>query len=217
MKIAIIIYSMAGGGAERVSSLLSNEWANQGHEVSIITFTGQELDAYALSAAISRISIAGSIENNSRLGFIFNNVSRLFRLRKVLTKLKPDVAIGMMTASAVTTLVATMGMKTKILVSERTHPPLSPVGRTWTILRKYLYARAHKVVVQSKETLAWLNKEIPAAYGALIPNPVVIPLPQTTPIVCIDEIVAVDRKVVLAVGRMDRQKQFHCLIQHFHN
>ncbi|MBP4046233.1 glycosyltransferase family 4 protein [Chromobacterium violaceum] len=215
MKIAIIIYSMAGGGAERVSSLLSNEWANQGHEVSIITFTGQELDAYALSAAISRISIAGNVVNNSRLGFIFNNVSRLFRLRKVLKELKPDVAIGMMTASAVTTLVATLGMKTKILVSERTHPPLSPVGRAWTILRKYLYARAHKVVVQSKETLAWLNKEIPAACGALIPNPVLIPLPQTTPIVCIDEIVAEGRKVVLAVGRMDRQKQFHCLIQAF--
>ena len=38
MKIDFVIGSMKGGGAERVVSILANYFAENGHEVRIITF-----------------------------------------------------------------------------------------------------------------------------------------------------------------------------------
>jgi hypothetical protein len=38
MRIAFVIPNLGAGGAERVASLLCNEWVRTGHEVSAITF-----------------------------------------------------------------------------------------------------------------------------------------------------------------------------------
>ena len=38
MKIDLIISSLTSGGAERVVSLLANEFANRGHQVRLLTF-----------------------------------------------------------------------------------------------------------------------------------------------------------------------------------
>lgn len=53
MKIDFVIGSMVGGGAERVVSILANYFAENGHEVRIITFKNG--DAYTYHPSIKRI------------------------------------------------------------------------------------------------------------------------------------------------------------------
>ena len=38
MRIAFVIPSLGAGGAERVASLLANDWSANGHEVTLVTF-----------------------------------------------------------------------------------------------------------------------------------------------------------------------------------
>ena len=39
MRIALVISSLRGGGAERVAALLANAWVSRGHEVQLITLS----------------------------------------------------------------------------------------------------------------------------------------------------------------------------------
>ena len=38
MRIAFVIPSLGAGGAERVATLLANEWNANGHDVTLVTF-----------------------------------------------------------------------------------------------------------------------------------------------------------------------------------
>ncbi len=42
MKLALFIWSLRSGGAERVLSNLANHWAQHGHDVHLITFASRE-------------------------------------------------------------------------------------------------------------------------------------------------------------------------------
>jgi glycosyltransferase involved in cell wall biosynthesis len=69
--------------------------------------------------------------------------------------------------------------------------------------------------MQTEESLAWLKQGIPAARGVVIPNPVSYPLPVGEPVVAVADHVPAGRKLLLAVGRLDPQKQFDCLLEAF--
>jgi glycosyltransferase involved in cell wall biosynthesis len=67
----------------------------------------------------------------------------------------------------------------------------------------------------NKESLAWLNKYIPQAHGVVIPNAVNIPLVRNSPYINPLEYISKNKKLLLAVGRLDQQKQFNILIDNF--
>jgi glycosyltransferase involved in cell wall biosynthesis len=102
-----------------------------------------------------------------------------------------------------------------VIVSERIYPPLYPLGWIWNLLRRVAYRRACRVVMLTREGLNWLEKEIPGAKGAVIPNPAIYPLPLGEPVLRPVQILASERKLLLAVGRLDAQKGFDCLLDAF--
>jgi GalNAc-alpha-(1->4)-GalNAc-alpha-(1->3)-diNAcBac-PP-undecaprenol alpha-1,4-N-acetyl-D-galactosaminyltransferase len=54
MKIALIIPTLNGGGAERVMSTMANYWESKGHEVVLITHDSEKKDFYPLNPGITR-------------------------------------------------------------------------------------------------------------------------------------------------------------------
>ena len=42
IRLILVIYSLARGGAERVMTTLANVWAAQGYEVTIVTLDTQD-------------------------------------------------------------------------------------------------------------------------------------------------------------------------------
>jgi glycosyltransferase involved in cell wall biosynthesis len=67
----------------------------------------------------------------------------------------------------------------------------------------------------TREGLDWLRDNIPRANGVVIPNPVPYPLERGEPVLIPDSVVRPGRKLLLAVGRMDKQKQFDHAIEAF--
>ena len=61
MKIALVISSLSGGGAERVMSIMANYWVAKDKEITLITFTSEDIyDIPVKRAHSSQLAIPAS-------------------------------------------------------------------------------------------------------------------------------------------------------------
>lgn len=215
MNLLIVIHSLHSGGAERVTANLANHWAAQGWQVTVVTLTSTAQDFYQLHPAVQRITLDVAGDSGNVLAAIGNNLRRAHALRRVLTQVRPNVALALMATANILLALAAMGLKGVVTVgSERTYPPSIPLGRAWEILRFYLYGHLHAVVALTTESSAWLCQHTRARRIPVIPNPVIWPLAAQIPHLPLPG-QAKGQRTLLAVGRMSEEKGFHLLIPIF--
>lgn len=215
MNCLFFIHSLAAGGAERATVNLANYWASKGWKITIVTVV-QIPDFYALDPRITRVHINIPLEHPNKILAIFHHIRRVHHLRMLIKQIQPQVAIGVMTYSAILLSLANFTKSHTLFIGiEQIHPPKYPLSRPWEILRKYLYKRLHAVVVLTAETASWINAHTRARKVAVIPNPVVYPLETHTPFLPVEPYVAPHQKLLLAVGRLTDQKGFDLLIPVF--
>ncbi len=202
---------MHGGGAERVAALLCNHWADFGLEVILIpTFSGRGTCVYKLNHGVRIDFLADRVE----LGGIpfLRKIRRLLTLRKAILEYDPDVIVSFLTDVNVATLLASVFLRVPVVVSERIYPPSLPLGSLLNMLRRIIYPRAKAVVMQTGKGLDWLSANCPGSNGCVIPNPVVFPIPVTEPNVDPRSLLKPERRLIIAVGRLEKQKGFDILI-----
>lgn len=212
--ILILIHSLGGGGAERVSVNLAATWAAAGDRVTIATLKGPEPIPYDLAEGVRLLPLDVAGDSSGPLGALIANFRRVRRVRRLLREERPDVAIGMMTNSAIYLALARDG-RALTIGSERIYPPLEPIGRLWEILRRKTYGRLDIVVAQTSEVRDWILKNTGARRVAVIPNSIHLPLPERAPALRPSDIVPPSKKTLLSVGRLASQKGFHRLLSAF--
>ncbi|WBA17148.1 glycosyltransferase family 4 protein [Salinivibrio kushneri] len=212
--ILFLVSSMQGGGAERVAALLSNCWAQQGHQVTLMpTFSGRGDCIYPLDERVKLDYLADRV--SSRRVSLLNKFRRYAALRHAVREIAPDVVVSFLPHVNVAAIFAVSRLDIPVVVSERIYPPAMPVGAVLEWLRKWSYPKADTVVVQTIQAKRWLMKCCPNAHCQVIANPVVFPLPLGQPQRQPDMIVRKNRKLILAVGRLHEQKQFDLLMTAF--
>jgi GalNAc-alpha-(1->4)-GalNAc-alpha-(1->3)-diNAcBac-PP-undecaprenol alpha-1,4-N-acetyl-D-galactosaminyltransferase len=113
-------------------------------------------------------------------------------------------------------VLAARPLKLPVIVSERVAPEAHRITRPWRYLRKYTYRRAALVVAQTRRTAEWFRREIPGATVEVIANPVHVQSEQLSDTVAQEALEACcGDKVVLAAGRLTRQKGFDLLLHAF--
>ncbi|MBU2572081.1 MAG: glycosyltransferase family 4 protein [Gammaproteobacteria bacterium] len=213
-RILFLVSSMQGGGAERVAALLCNQWVQQGHAVTLMpTFSGRGDCLYPLDERVKLDYLADRVGSTRRS--VLNKIKRLFALRRAMREISPDVVVSFLPPVNVAAILSAAGLEIPVIVSERTYPPAMPLGTVMEQARKWLYPHARTVVVQTQQASGWLAATCPSANGMVIPNPVVWPLPVGEPEVMPVQIVAKSRKLLLAVGRLGEEKEFHHLLSAF--
>lgn len=213
-KVYFVVSSMQGGGAERVAALLSNFWQQTGYQVTlIVTFSGRGKCIYPLDDKVKLVFLADDSKTKKILPF--NKVERLNKLRNIIKSNKPDLIVSFLPIVNIAAIIANFGTKIPLIVSERIYPPADATGFAIVIARRFLYGRASLVVVQTKKSLRWVEQNCYGAKVAVIANPLVLPLPATEPKVIVSQIINPDRKIILAVGRLEWQKGFDLLIKAF--
>jgi GalNAc-alpha-(1->4)-GalNAc-alpha-(1->3)-diNAcBac-PP-undecaprenol alpha-1,4-N-acetyl-D-galactosaminyltransferase len=205
--MVFILADLESGGTQRVVTSLANYWADQGRDISVITFSDPESDFFKLSPEVQRHSIGGQQNSGSFLTGLVANFQRIKALRRVLATLNLEVAIAFIAHTNILAVIAGFGLKTRILISERNDFRQQSVGRIWDLFRRIVYPMADLVTANSKEVVAALGSFVPETKLAFLPNPVaVLNHGATAP---------AKKNIIIAVGRLHPQKAHNVLIDAF--
>ena len=215
MHIVIFINSLSSGGAERVTANLANEWVMRGWDVTVLSLAHESLDFYKLHSKVQRIALNLANDSGNPVAAIYANVERVLAIRRTLKRIKPDIVFGVMSRSSVLAILASMRLGIPVIGTEHIYPPMNPENLFWDRMRKWTYPYAARVVMLTSEGLSWLDEKIPHARGAVIPNPVSFPLVASEPYLIPEKWVAPERRLLLAVGRLNEQKGFDYLLKAF--
>jgi len=216
LRILFYLQSLSSGGAERVTAILANHWAQQGWGVTIVTVADKDQDFYRLDPRIRRIGLNMAIQSRHIGQAVVNNLRRIRALHRILRREKPDVAVAMMATANVTLALAGRLARVSTVGSERIHPPALPLGRFWERARRWAYPMLAGLVAQTRDSAAWLRVHAPAPRIAVIPNPVQYPLVPHPPQITPSEVAPLQgRRMLLAVGRLEEQKGFDRLLDAF--
>lgn len=196
MKVIFVIPSMAGGGAERVISILANEFVKAGNEVSIAMFAGNTC-VYSMEKKVKLI------QTGEKTGKSFaKRILRIRNLRNCFKENKDAVIVSFGPDAAFFAFSAGLFLKMPMVMSERNNP--EAYGRKK--LRNFLYGQAEAVVFQTQEAMDYFPDKIKKK-GIVIENPLSEGLP--------DAYSGEREKTVAAVGRLEKQKNHEMLLHAF--
>ena len=188
MKILMIIPTLGSGGAERVLSELANDWISKNKCTIdiILLMTGD--DFYPLDSRI-RVHRLGYASNESHK--LIGIIKLLISLRNLMKSINPDICLSFIRETNILTLLATIGLDFKIVISER-DSPLTSISKLHQILRKKLYPLADGLIVQTEEYKKFFLSKIGFIKHEVIPNPV-------RNICCVNKN---KEKIIISVGRL---------------
>jgi GalNAc-alpha-(1->4)-GalNAc-alpha-(1->3)-diNAcBac-PP-undecaprenol alpha-1,4-N-acetyl-D-galactosaminyltransferase len=176
-----------------------------GLSVTVATWSGPELhDFYSLTNTVRRVYLRVD-PGRGALGRVAFNLRRVARLRALLASERPDAVLSFITESNVLTILAGVRLNLRVVVSERIQPAKdSTVPMVWRLLRRIVYGWSDEVVAQTREAAAWLDRQC-GTHALVIPN-ALRPLPDA---------VRSRELLIVAIGRLSRQKGFDLLLQAF--
>lgn len=212
-RLTLVVASLESGGAERAVSELANGWTARGRSVTVITLHHARRDFYTLHPAVTRAALDVLRESASPLHAVWHNMRRLSRLRRAIAASHPDCVIAFNDQTNVATLLATVGLGLPVIVMEQTDPRYHDIGTAWSWLRRQMYPRATRVVVQTRSVAEWASGFVDRSCLAVLPNP----LPRPTGVAPADVRPAIDvpETFAVAMGRLVELKGFHTLLEAF--
>jgi len=219
-RLTLVIPSLQYGGAERVMATLADEWSDSGRDVTLITLSARATDTYRLDERVQRIALDAIGTSPGPITAIFSNLRRLLRLRNALRQSRPDVIVSFIDRMNVMTLLATIGWRRNVIISERTDPSRHRIGRIWSGLRRRVYRRCRGLVVQSEPVRTQMQPLVGSRPVYVIPNPVTAPpgeaeqkQPSTANRRAGEQ--TPQKRTVVGMGRLSAEKGFDRLIEAF--
>lgn len=200
MKIMFYISTICNGGAARVMSNLANKLSERGHDCTLVTTFLAE-DEYILASNVERISL---YEKKPTGSWLLTNIEITKQLRKQVVSKKPDLLVSFLAEPNFRAAIATIGTKTKVILSVRNDPNWEYRDTLPTFLARYLFRRADGMVFQTEDAQRWFPKSIQQKsqiiFNAVKEDFYDIELPQL-------------RTGIVATGRLRMQKNHAMLVR----
>lgn len=200
MKILFFIHSLNAGGAERVLSLLVNEWVTYGHDVTIVT--SKNVRFYKIDDAVRVILSNNDISAKYLNNPLTRNIKSISNYKNIMISEEPDVIISFMTTMNILTTIAAKLANKKIILSEHTNFDRLD-SKLWRMMRRIFYPYSDKLVVLTNYDK---NKYLFHRDVTVIENPIHIWNSDEKKI---------RQQVFLAVGRLNKVKGFDLLLEAF--
>lgn len=201
-KIAFFIPQLSSGGAERVVANLVTQFAHNGVPVLLIT-KERRSNEYKIPDSVSRCYVRSDINYKSR---ILRYIYKVKSLRTICKKNNIDVLISFNVPANYLALYATIGIKTKHIISIRNAPDFLFQSLFSRISAQMILSRSDGAVFQTPDAQEWFPKRL-RKKSTIIFNPVSTQFYQIghTPI----------PYRVITCGRLTKQKNHAMLIKAF--
>lgn len=209
--VALVVSDLRRGGTQRVVVTLANAWAAAGLRVGLITQALPDSDAFELDKAVHRISLGGTRESRSVSEGLIANAKRILALRRALKQLRARCIVSFIIHPNVLTILASLGLPGRVVISERNDPTRQRFPKVWEILRRVFYQRADLVTANTVGALEWLRAYVPEAKLVLVPNPLPCLDRSSEPLASS----ATEGPTIVAVGRLHPQKGYDILLEAF--
>ena len=208
-RLTFVIHQISAGGAERVLTLLANELCKKGWSVTLLTFdSGSEPAFFELHSGVQHWPLSLMREQGGWCKAIKVHFLRPWVLRKAIRKSRPDAVIAFIDLMNILTLIATIGLKIPVIVSERSHPAFN-ISKFLSLLRQVVYKRSACLVLTTYDKLSFFSSSI-QKNSRIIPNPVLVP-DYSGPTLRSET----NSKTLMAMGGLREVKGFDLLLKAF--
>ncbi len=203
-KVVFYIDMLGRGGAQRVMSNLVTYFSERGYETVLVNdyIRDESLPHYDVPETVERRYLRKKRQGN----VIVKNVGRIIELRKILKRENPDVTLSFLGEPNVRLLIASLGLKTKKVVSVR-NDPNKEYGKSK--FRKFvanlLFLFADAVVFQTEDASKYFCPVV-RKKSRVIFNPVSSAMYADGD---------GDRRDIITLGRLQPQKNHKMLIDAF--
>jgi GalNAc-alpha-(1->4)-GalNAc-alpha-(1->3)-diNAcBac-PP-undecaprenol alpha-1,4-N-acetyl-D-galactosaminyltransferase len=202
-KICIVSPSLKMGGIERALTVLADYFVKEGNAVSFISAQGGE-KFYSLDSRIHffepEVKRAKGI-----VGKVIFYYSMVFFIRKTVKQQKPDVVLSFGDAFNPLVLLALLGTKFPVYISDRTSPDF-PFNAIICFGKKWLYPKSAGFIAQTKRAADYKKLHFGnQLHIKIIPNA----LKET------ESIAIPKQKNILCVGRLSIEKGQDRLVNAF--
>lgn len=204
-KIVFVLEQLYGGGAERVTNVLANEICNKpDYQVHLLTYRQDAQRDFAHDERVIRHNMGQSAEGESRIKGI---QKRIRFLRDTIREINPDCVVSLaMPRTVVLLVIAMLGSKIPLILSERNDPVRFPTSKYVRALRLWCYKKCNGVVFQTNEAKSFFPAAIQKK-GIVICNPLTGNLPPRWD--------GEREKRIVNFCRLDPQKNLDLLIDAF--
>lgn len=196
MRISFVAANLNSGGAERVMSLLANQFIKSGYEVEFI-FLKKDIRFYPLLQQV-KVKVAEKECDSDSL------IKKLLWMRKYVGREKPNAIFAFRIAIYCVTLLSLLGKKVPIISSERNDPRF--YGLNLKLLQMVLLPLTDRFVVQTQHIKDYFPKFIQKKTDIIF-NPV------TKKVFSLGSVPK--QKHIISVGRLHTQKNQKMMIEAF--
>lgn len=202
-RICLLIPSLQAGGMERVMAELAEFFCQKSDlEIHMILY-GNIPEIYYKVPVNLRIHKPKSDFNNKAR--FFNSIGRLFYIRQIVRKIRPDTVLSFGEYWNSFVLIALSGLRYPIYISDRCSPE-KKFSRFHTLLRNLFYPKTRGIIAQTEKAREIYLRQFKH------PNIIVIGNPIRT----ISGVSELEREnIVLMVGRLIKSKHQDKLIELF--
>lgn len=204
-SVIFVTGSLADGGAEKVMSILASGCAELGADVTLVVLRPKKI-VYPVS---DKVKIA-QFTDEGKLA----TIKRIKKLHRVMKESAAEVVIPFLPIISLYTLIANIGLRKKVIMSERADPRAQFNNLPWKdkignfFMRKCgLYSLADWMVFQTPDAQSYYSEKVQKK-SSIIPNPLdTDKLPERYD--------GEREKRIVAAGRFSEEKNFALLIDGF--
>lgn len=139
-------------GAEKVMAFVANQLALDENDIFLLTYENHILKQ-EVSRRVNHIQLAPS----GRGIYGIRRIGQVLKVRKAIKAIRPDVIISFLTYPNMISILASVGTRIPVIISERGDPYAE---RSWfTMLRDFIYKFADGYVFQTYGAKEYFNSK----------------------------------------------------------